>query len=103
MRTFLLFLSVLVSLCLGVFSYLALTAQISSTLYVLLSLGISILLVFLCGHGFSELYSAKRTLKKSKAAQNKSHEEEVRTLQAKISDLEMQLQKAQQNTSAKAE
>ena len=94
MRTFLLFLSVLVSICLGVFSYMALTSQIGSTLYVLLSLGISILLVFLCGHAFSELHIAKRTLKKSNAAQtsqNKVRDEEMQALQTKIADLETQL------------
>jgi len=99
MRTFLLFLSVLVSICLGVFSYMALTSQIGSALYILLSLGISILLVFLCGHAFSELHIAKRTLKKSNAAQNsqnKVRDEELQALQTKIANLEAQLQKAQQ-------
>jgi len=103
MRTLLLLFSVLVSLCLVVFSYLALTNQIGITLFILVSLAVSVLFIFAAGHAFSELHLAKKSLKKSNASQSnqaKAHEDELKRLNDKISALEKQLQEAQKANTA---
>ena len=100
MRNLLLFLSVLISLSLGVFAYLGLSSQISVTFYIILTLLISIFLTFAAGHGFSEMLTAKKELKQLKTASDKAHAEEINRLNAKIASLEAQLQT---NTSANHE
>ena len=106
MRTLLLLFSVLVSLCLVVFSYLALTNQIGTTLFILVSLAVSVFFVFAAGHAFSELHLAKKSFKKANASQNnqaKAHEDEIKRLTDKISALEKQLQEAQTASAAIAQ
>jgi len=90
MHTFLLLIAALASLCLVVFSYLALTSQLGLSFYVFMSLSISVILLFCCEHFMQKSYYLKRELKKSNTSFNKQ-EEELKTLHQKIDDLEKEL------------
>ena len=90
MHTFLLLIASLASLCLVVFSYLALTSQLTLTLYVLLSLSISVILIFGCEFLLHKCYRLKKALKTNTTSSNQQ-EQELQTLTAKVAELEKEL------------
>ena len=90
MHTFLLLIASLASLCLVVFSYLALTSQLSLTLYVLLSLSISVILLFGCEYLLHKCYRLKKYLKTANTSSGKQ-QQEFQALNEKIATLEKEL------------
>lgn len=103
MHTFLLLLAALASLCLVAFSYLAITSQIAVSVYVCISVSISIILLFLCEYFMQKYYYLKKSTKKSTTLSTKQNEEIV-ALKSKISSLEQELAaKNAQNSATKTE
>lgn len=90
MHTFLLLIASLASLCLVVFSYLALTSQLTLSLYVLLSLSISVILLFSCEYLLYKCYRLKKELKTTNASSGKQ-QQEFQALNEKIASLEKEL------------
>ncbi len=90
MHTFLLLLAALASLCLVAFSYLAITSQLAVSIYVCISVSISIILLFLCEYFMQKYYYLKKSTKKSTAASNKQSEE-ISNLKAQVSSLQQEL------------
>lgn len=98
MHTFLLLIAAIASLCLVVFSYMALTAQLSLSFYVLISLSISVILLFCCEYCLQKCYHLKKAAKKSTAASAKQ-DDDLKALNDKIAALEKELaaEKAKNN------
>lgn len=90
MHTFLLLLAALGSLCLVAFSYLAVTSQLAVSVYVCISVSISIILLFLCEYFMQKYYYLKKSTKKATAAQAKNADE-LTALKTKVASLEQAL------------
>lgn len=101
MHTFLLLLAALASLCLVAFSYLAVTSQLAVSVYVCISVSISIILLFLCEYFMQKYYYLKKSTKKSTLTSAKQSEE-LAALKTKLSSLEQDLasEKAKNNSQA---
>ena len=102
MHTFLLLLAALASLCLVAFSYLAITSQLAVSVYVCISVSISIILLFLCEYFMQKYYYFKKSVKKSTASASKQAEE-LTALKAKIGSLEQELAAEKAKTATPAE